>query len=148
MVTQWLRYDASHEGGCCRVPCARFADVRRRIVGDALMEQATLFALTERERILAHYEQDHQSYIRTLRAHAVDFAKKNGRVTIDVLRWEMARLAIPMPDEIGVTERIFGRVLAGCKELRVIGTEVSRRKERVARAGIGGSMICIYGPAA
>lgn len=112
------------------------------------MEQATLFGLTERERILSYFERDHAAYIRTLRAHAVDFARANGRVTIDVLRWEMARLAIPMPDEIGVTERIFGRVLAGCKQLKVIGTEVSRRKERVARAGIGGSMICIYGLAA
>ena len=110
----------------------------------AALPALTLFGLTEFERICQHWQVNHSEYIEMLRRHALRLVEKNGRVTIDDVRDEMEALHIPMPSDIGADDRIFGHVLRGCKELRIVGFEPTRRIEHAKRVGTTRAQISIY----
>jgi hypothetical protein len=93
---------------------------------------------------MASFEADHRLYLTTLRAIAVKIAVDNGTVCVDDVRRHMQAEHFPMPVELGITERIFGRLLAGCADLEPVDRIVSTRAERLARSGPGASYISVY----
>jgi hypothetical protein len=99
---------------------------------------------TERRRLFRHYETRHPEYLAMMRVYAVEIARKNGTVIIDEVRRRATERGFPLPEDIGVTERIFGQLLYGCKDLEACGCVESTRPERIKRSGRNSSMITVY----
>lgn len=101
--------------------------------------------------LCAYWAERHGDYIKCLREHALRILDRNrskefpnGRVTIDDLRDEMSALHLPMPSDIGADDRMFGSVLRGCDELKIVGVEQTRRSEWAKRVGMTRSMVSVY----
>lgn len=111
------------------------------------MMQPTLFeaAKSQRDQIMDAMEAEpaHSVYLRFARTVALDLGHRNGFVTIDDVRAELARQDFPMPGEVGLDARVFG-VLFRCKNFVAVEQRPTARKERLARAGIGASYITVY----
>lgn len=105
---------------------------------------ALLRGITERDKIMQRYEDDHALYLATLRDMAIAIAATTGSVSVDDVRRKMNAENFPMPDEIGSSEKIFGRLLSGCKELEPVERIDSTRPERIARSGRNASSINVY----
>lgn len=105
---------------------------------------AFLAGVTERARIMAHFESNSALYISLLRAYAHEIAVLHGTVTIDDVRMKARIHDLPMPDEVGIDARVMGTVLAGCKDFEPCGSALSARPERVARSGKNSSYVTVY----
>lgn len=101
--------------------------------------------------LCAYWAANHPEYISCLRAMAMRICVRTssayhpgGRVTIDDIREEMETMHIPMPTQIGADDRMLGSVLRGCRELRPIGVEKTRRADWAKRIGQTRSMVTVY----
>lgn len=100
-------------------------------------------AVAQRERILAHFEQNNPAYLTALRGIAADIATRNGTVTVDDLREQCEYLGFPLPNQIGKDERIFG-VTFRDKRFIAVDSRLSVRAEKVARCGVNRSRVTVY----
>ena len=97
----------------------------------------------ERDRILAYFAANHDAYLSKVREFAKDYARLYGSVAIDNVRVELERHGYPLPNEIGIDNRVFGALFLNRSFVKV-GMRLSTWAARVARAGEGASFICIY----
>lgn len=113
------------------------------------LQLSLLAAQSERERILAAIAEDpaHKVYLSFVRPIARELAQRNGTVTIDDVRAEMKRRDMPLPAEVGIDERVFGTLFRG-KEFIAISQRPTTRRERIARSGVGASLVTVYTVAA
>ncbi len=109
----------------------------------APVQLAIFESLAERERILREMAANHRLYLTTLRSFARVHAMRYGTVCIDDVRDECARQQFPLPAEIGIDNRVLGPLFCAA-EFVAIDQIVTRRAERVARAGRGSSLVTVY----
>lgn len=102
-----------------------------------------LGAVSERDRILQAFQENHKPYIEAVRAFARDIARRVGTVSIDAVREELQRRDFPMPAEVGIDERVFG-TLFRCKEFVAIAQRPTTRVEWAARVGRARSNVTVY----
>lgn len=103
------------------------------------------------DTLCAYWAERHPEYIACLRAIAKRICGKTssvqypgGRVTIDDIREEIEAMHLPMPSQIGADDRMLGSVLRGCRELRAVGIERTRRADWAKRIGATRSMVTVY----
>lgn len=102
-----------------------------------------LYGADEKNRILEAFRQNHGIYLATVRSFARVHAMRHGTVTIDDVHEILHEKQFPTPEQVGVTNRLFGALF--CRsEFTVVGERTTRRAERVKRAGAGSSGIKVY----
>lgn len=98
---------------------------------------------SERDRIIASFQANHKTYLEALRGFARDLARKNGQVCIDDVHAECKLREFPLPKEVGIDARVLG-ALFNTKEFVPVAQRLTTRRERVARAGTGASLVTVY----
>lgn len=107
------------------------------------VQLAMFEALSERDRILQAFAQNHPAYLAGLRAYARDIARRTGEVTIDEVRAAIERDGYPMPQDIGCDARVFG-TLFKTSEFRAIGMRRTTRSAWAARVGRSRDAVTVY----
>lgn len=108
------------------------------------MEQLAFFTgVSDRDRIIAAFQQNHRTYLEALRGFARDLARKHGEVTVDDVRAECERRAFPLPDDVGIDARVLG-ALFSTKEFIAVAQRPTTRKEWAQRVGRARSNVTVY----
>lgn len=99
--------------------------------------------ITERDRIIAAFRENHHGYTSTLTELAVAIAGEKGTVTIDDVREKMLAIEFPFPGDLDIDERVFGAIFPR-KRFKAVDVVKSRRVEHVKRSGIARSGVTVY----
>ena len=104
---------------------------------------AFLHGITERDRILKHFADNHPLYLSLWRAYAREIAVHQGEVCIDDVREKAKLHDLPMPEDVGIDNRVLGAVFR-CKDFEFVRRIESTRPERIARSGPNASFVGVY----
>ena len=110
---------------------------------DMAAQLSFLDGISERDRILAAFAENHRTYLEAVRAFAREIVRRDGIVTIDAVRFELERRDFPMPGEVGIDERVFGCVFRS-GDFEPVSQCATTRREWAARVGRARSSVTVY----